>query len=90
MVFDVYFERLYVFSFNLIRNGQEVEDIASKAQTSLFARSDLVVGLPNICSLLYTSVKNASFDCLRKLKCQPTKSLEEFYRLVNDDAKLIC
>ena len=87
-LFEGYFERLYVFSFNLIGNEQEAEDIAIEVLTRLFRLSDQFRGLSNITAFLYISVRNRSLDYLRMVKRQTTKRQKEFYRLANEDPNL--
>jgi RNA polymerase sigma factor (sigma-70 family) len=87
-LFEGYFERLYVFSFNIIGNEPEAEDIAIKSLTQLFALYERFHGLNHIIAFLYISVRNRSIDYLRLAKRQSTMRQEEFRRLVDEDIDL--
>lgn len=69
MLFNRNYSNLVYFSFNIVKDKREAEDIAQDAFVIYWNRKEEVAGdLDVIKSFLYTTVKNASLNLLRHQK----------------------
>ncbi len=69
MLFNRNYSNLVYFSFNMIKDKGEAEDIAQDAFITYWNRREEVAGdIDSVKSFLYTTVKNASLNLLRHQK----------------------
>src|SRR5258708_287561 len=68
-IYDIYFNRIFVFAIKLTGAKEEAEDIASDSFTKLFKMYRRFENLPNIQAFLYVTTRNA---CLNYLKYRQT------------------
>src|SRR6186713_1594125 len=65
VIFDRYFEKLYIFSFRLTQVREEAEDIASQTLTKLWLKHKDFDNYPQVQAFLYITTRNASLSYLR-------------------------
>ncbi|HEX9513826.1 MAG TPA: sigma-70 family RNA polymerase sigma factor [Puia sp.] len=68
-IYDIYFNRIFVFAIKLTGAKEEAEDIALDSFTKLFKMYRRFENLPNIQAFLYVTTRNA---CLNYLKYRQT------------------
>lgn len=68
IIFDTYYSRLYTFSLNYVAEGYEAEEIVENVLLKLWQKRDKADKINNLKSYLYTMVRNASLDYLKKEK----------------------
>jgi RNA polymerase sigma-70 factor (family 1) len=69
---DYYFERYYtpltLFAQGLVHDGQQAEEIAAEAYVKLWHKRENLQEIGSLKAWLYTLVRNACIDYLRKVK----------------------
>ena len=65
-LFDSFYESLYAFSFNYVKDTYVAEEITENVMLTIWEKRDNLDPEKSIKSYLYTSVRNASFDYLKK------------------------
>lgn len=68
IIFNTYYKRLYAFSLNYVSEGYIAEDIVENVLLKLWEKRHRIGEIDNLKSYLYTMVKNASIDYLKKKK----------------------
>lgn len=77
--YNEYYDTLCYFSFKIIKDKLEAEGIVVEAFTKLWERHNKFDNLASIRSFLYTTVRNASLNWLRKKKNENQKAKELAY-----------
>lgn len=67
-LFDVFYERLYAFSFKYVQDNYAAEEIVENTMLMIWERRKSLDTIKDLKSYLYTSVRNASFDYIKKEK----------------------
>ena len=75
VVFERYYEKLFVFCFGIISNTQEAEDIALVTLNKLFERHADFQSVPQIHTWLFRTARNNCIDCLRQRKRKSERDL---------------
>ncbi|WP_405609111.1 RNA polymerase sigma factor [Polaribacter sp. Asnod1-A03] len=68
VVFDTFYERLHAFSYKYVLDSYAAEEIVENIMLHIWEKRDKLDTINNIKPYLYTSVKNASLDYLKKVK----------------------
>ncbi len=64
--FNEYYACLSFFAFKILRDDAEAQDVVSDSFVKLWERREMIVKTGSIKSYLYTTVKNACVDILRR------------------------
>ena len=72
-IYDVYFNRIFVFASKITGTKEEAEEIALDSFAKLFKMHDRFDSLPNIQAFLYVTCRNACFNLLRSRQLTETK-----------------
>lgn len=83
-VYDLYYEVIYTFVYNLVRNEEEAQDLTTDTFIKLWRLRDRFENLSNIKAFLYVTARNASLDHFRKLQRQRALQKEMHYLLDSD------
>lgn len=75
-IYDVYFNRMFVFAVKLIEAKDESEDIVLNSFTKLFQMHQRFESLPNIVAFLYVTVRNTCLNHLRHTQLVESKKKE--------------
>lgn len=75
-IYDVYFNRMFVFAVKLIEAKDESEDIVLDSFTKLFQMHQRFESLPNIVAFLYVTVRNTCLNHLRHTQLMESKKKE--------------
>ena len=67
-LFDTFYERLYAFSFKYVQNAYAAEEIVENTMLMIWEKRKKLGAIKNFKSYLYTAVRNASFDYIKKDK----------------------
>ena len=86
-VYDLYYETIYTFVYNLVRNEEEAQDITTDTFVKLWRLRDRFESLNNIKAFLYVTSRNASLDHFRKLQRQRSLQKDLNY-LFDTEARL--
>lgn len=78
-LFHVYYPSLRYFATGIVAHTQEAEDIAIRVFQKFIEKKSGFSSIPAIRSFLYTSVKNAAIDFLRKEHTRLKKTAEIGY-----------
>ena len=65
-LFDSFYEKLYAFSFNYVKDEYAAEEVVENTMLMVWERRQSLDSIKNVKSYLYKSVRNASFDYLKK------------------------
>lgn len=68
IIFETYYKRLYSFSLNYVDNQFAAEEIVEIVLLKLWQKREKVDKIKNLKSYLYTMVRNASIDYIKKEK----------------------
>lgn len=68
IIFDTYYKRLYSFSLQYVDDTYAAEEIVEEALLKLWQKRHKLAKVENLKSYLYTMVRNASLDFLKKEK----------------------
>ncbi len=68
VIFDAYYKRLFAFSFKYVENTYAAEDIVEGVLLTLWQKRQNLNKIKHLKSYLYTMVRNASLDYLKKEK----------------------
>src|SRR5690348_3270596 len=63
-----HYEKLVQFAFLFLKNIQLAEDAVADVFASIWKKPERLSGVSNIEAYLYTSVKNACFDQLKRME----------------------
>ena len=66
-VYDLYWSKLYVSAFNVLRNREQSEDVVQEVFSSLWHQSE-DVSIQNLAAWLFTAVRYKVFNILRSGK----------------------
>ncbi len=80
-VYDLYYETIYTFAFNLVKETEEARDITTETFIKLWRLHANFESLNNIKAFLYITSRNACFDYFRKLQRQRSGQKEILYLL---------
>ncbi len=83
-VFELYYDTMYLFAYNMIRTQGEAKDIATESFIKLWKLHSNFENLGNIKAFLYVTTRNACIDYLRFLQKQRAAQREIFYLLDKD------
>lgn len=75
-IYDLYFNRIFVFAIKLIDAKDEAEDIALDSFTKIFKLHERFDNLPNILAFLYVTTRNACLNYLRHRQKVESKKKE--------------
>ena len=78
-VYDLYYETIYTFAYNLVRKPEEAQDITTETFIKLWRLHSNFENLANIKAFLYITSRNACFDHFRKLQRQRSAQQEILY-----------
>src|SRR5882757_794580 len=84
-VYDLYFEPIYIFAFNLVKDAEEAQDITTETFIKLWRLHGNFENLNNIKAFLYITSRNACFDYFRKLQRQRSGQKEILYLLRSEN-----
>jgi RNA polymerase sigma-70 factor (family 1) len=84
-VYDLYFETIYTFAYNLVKDAEEAQDITTETFIKLWRLHANFENLNNIKAFLYITSRNACFDYFRKLQRQRSGQKEILYLLRNEN-----
>lgn len=73
-VFREFYAALTYFSFSLVKNKEEAEEIAGDALLKIWERREGFENLASIKSFLYTTVRNASLNKLRQWRREANRA----------------
>ncbi|WP_027138014.1 RNA polymerase sigma factor [Gaetbulibacter saemankumensis] len=76
VLFDTFYESLYAFAFHYVKDHYAAEEIVVNIMLTIWEKRRTLDPNKNIKSYLYTSVKNASFDYLKKRNKTTSLNLE--------------
>ena len=68
VIFETYYKRLYAFSFKYVEDSYAAEEIVENVLLILWQKRHGMDKVKNLKSYLYTMVRNASLDYLKKEK----------------------
>lgn len=68
IIFDTYYKRLYAFSLQYTEDNFAAEEIVEETLVKLWQKRHKLEKIENLKSYLYTMVRNASIDYLKKEK----------------------
>ncbi|MET4542828.1 RNA polymerase sigma-70 factor (family 1) [Pedobacter africanus] len=71
VIFDAKYAELCYFANKIINNMPEAEDIVMDAFTRFWQQKNHIPSIKDLAAFLYTSVKNASLDHIRKQQRKP-------------------
>lgn len=77
--YNHYYKRLTFFAYRLLNDTSQAEDVVTDVFITIWNKRDRLKEVAQIKSLLYTSVKNACIDLLRKDKRRDTAQLQIAY-----------
>jgi RNA polymerase sigma-70 factor (family 1) len=80
-VYHLYYETIYTFAFNLVKETEEARDITTETFIKLWRLHANFESLNNIKAFLYITSRNACFDYFRKLQRQRSGQKEILYLL---------
>jgi RNA polymerase sigma-70 factor (family 1) len=80
-VYDLYFETIYTFTYNLAKDAEEAQDITTETFIKLWRLQGNFESLNNIKAFLYITARNACFDYFRKLQRRRSGQKEILYLL---------
>jgi RNA polymerase sigma-70 factor (family 1) len=80
-VFDLLYDRMYLFANNLVKTEHEAIDITSESFIKLWKLHENFESLENIKAFLYVTTRNACLDYFRFLHKQRTAQKEILYLL---------
>lgn len=66
VIFDTYYKRLYSFSLNYVTEQYAAEEIVENVLLKLWEKRQKLEKIDNLKSYLYTMVRNASLDYLKR------------------------
>jgi len=75
-IYDVYFNRIFVFASKITGTKEEAEEITLDSFAKLFKMHERFESLPNIQAFLYVSTRNACFNYLRHRQLMESKKKE--------------
>src|SRR5260221_14100293 len=75
-IYDVYFNRIFVFASKITGTKEEAEEIALDSFTKIFKMHNRFENLPNIQAFLYVTTRNACFNYLRHRQLMDSKKKE--------------
>jgi RNA polymerase sigma-70 factor (ECF subfamily) len=78
-VYESYYDAMYTFAYNLIRNEAEAQDITTDTFVKLWRLHANFESINNIKAFLYVTNRNACLDALRFLQKQRTVHKEVLY-----------
>jgi len=73
VIFDAKYAELCYFANKIVNNMPEAEDIVMDAFTRFWQQKNQIPSIKDLAAFLYTSVKNASLDHIRKQQRKPKK-----------------
>ena len=68
--YELYYDKIYTFAYNLISNETEAQDITTDTFVKLWRLRENFGSLGNIKAFLYITCRNACLDFLRHLKVE--------------------
>ncbi|WNH09507.1 RNA polymerase sigma-70 factor [Thalassobellus suaedae] len=68
VIFNTYYKRLYLFSLNYVEDKYAAEEIVENVLLKLWQKRNKLDKIDNLKSYLYTMVRNASLDYIKKEK----------------------
>jgi RNA polymerase sigma-70 factor (ECF subfamily) len=71
VIFDTKYAELCYFANKIVNNMPEAEDIVMDAFTRFWQQKNHIPSIKDLAAFLYTSVKNASLDHIRKQQRKP-------------------
>ena len=80
-VYDLFYETIYTFVYNLVRNEEEGQDITTDTFIKLWRLRDRFENLNNIKAFLYVTSRNACLDHFRKVQRERSVQKEIQYLL---------
>jgi len=80
-VYELYYEPIFRFVYNLVRSEQEAQDITIETFAKLWQLRANLDNLTNIKAFLYVTSRNACLDHFRKLQRQRSMQKEVNYLL---------
>jgi RNA polymerase sigma factor (sigma-70 family) len=83
-IYEKYYPRLIVFSYNIVDNEEQAQDIASETLIKLLGRGHLFDTISHVEGFLYLTARNASINYLRYLKTFTETSREFISRNLDD------
>ena len=84
-VFNAYYTSLCRFAEKIVQDSDDAEDVVSEVFTRLWAKQFYTEAGSNVKSFLYTAVRNASIDFLRKKATQINGNKNLEYLLQQDE-----
>jgi len=84
-VYELYYETIYTFAYNLVRKSEEAQDITTETFVKLWRLQANFENLNNIKAFLYITSRNACFDHFRKLQRQRSGQKEILYLLRSEN-----
>lgn len=78
-VYETYYDALYTFAYNLVRNEAEAQDMTTETFIKLWRLHENFESLNNIKAFLYVTNRNACLDSLRFLQKQRSVHKEVLY-----------
>lgn len=67
-IYEKYYPRLIVFSYNIVNNEEQARDIASETLIKILDRHHLFQSINHVEGFLYLTARNSSINYLRYLK----------------------
>jgi RNA polymerase sigma-70 factor (family 1) len=82
-IYNIYYHPLYHFAYRFVKDNEQVEDILAESFVVLWKKKEEFESFKGLISYLYTIVRNACFDHLKKTK-RRNASDNEFAYLFED------
>ena len=64
-IYDLYWEKLYLYIFKVIKDDEAAQDITQEILVSLWLRSEKLTGVKSLSAYLFTAAKYKSFTYIR-------------------------
>ncbi|MBJ6368389.1 RNA polymerase sigma factor [Snuella sedimenti] len=88
-LFDSFYEKLYAFSFNYVKDEYAAEEVVENTMLMVWEKRQNLDAIKDLKSYLYKSVRNASFDYLKKKKKVVSLDIESHDSLFNFEQHII-